>query len=447
MRPNRRSFVKYASLAAAGNAAGLQPFGLMNALAQGTSDYKALVCIFLFGGNDANNMLVPFDASGYAEYARSRGPLAIAQNQLLPIAATPNFALNPNMGAFQTLLDTRVAALVTNVGTLIAPTSRAQYLAGSVVPDSLFSHEDQGAEWQNGASSKANQSGWAGRIADNLNASRNPGASVPMIFSLAGDSLFCNGSSSSPVSVSGSSFGSAKCHEEDATCSSRQANAQALLKFDSGLSLVQADNLIATNSYAYSKSLSDVVRSITPLKTEFPAANGLAAQLGQIAQLIQVRSALGQSRQIFFAGIGGFDTHSDQLNGQGGLLAQLGPALAAFNQATQELQVQNNVTTFTMSDFSRALRPNSNSGSDHGWGSHHIVMGGAVRGGRLYGTFPSLALGGPDDAGSDGRLIPSTSIVQYGSTLAQWFGVAPNQLSSIFPGVGNFPNLNLGFLG
>ena len=194
------------------------------------------------------------------------------------------------------------------------------------------------------------------------------------------------------------------------------------------------------------KTLSDAVQSITPLKTVFPANNGLAAQLQQIAQIIQVRSALGVNRQIFFAGIGNFDTHSDQLALQGACLPRISPALAAFYQATQELGVQNNVTTFTMSDFSRTFQPNSNTGSDHAWGSHHIVIGGAVKGGQMYGTFPTLALGGPDDSGSNGRWVPTTASIQYAATLAQWFGVSAAQLPTIFPNIASFPNANLGFV-
>jgi uncharacterized protein (DUF1501 family) len=197
-------------------------------------------------------------------------------------------------------------------------------------------------------------------------------------------------------------------------------------------------------------SLSDgavgCVQSITPLKTVFPANNGLAAQLQQIAQILQVRSALGVNRQIFFAGVGNFDTHSDQLPPQGALLAAISPALAAFCQATQELGLQNNVTTFTMSDFSRTFQPNSNTGSDHAWGSHHFVLGGAFNGGKVYGTYPTLALGGPDDSGSNGRWVPSTASIQYASTLAQWFGVSAAQLPGIFPNIGSFPNANLGFV-
>ena len=446
MSVNRRTFIRSASLAAAGSVAGLRPFGALNALAQNASGYKALVCVFLFGGNDANNMLIQFDTNGYANYAAVRGPLALPQNQLLPLTAAPNFALNPNLPDIQALFDSNAAAIVTNVGTLIEPTNRTQYLSGATVPTNLFSHPDQQLEWQNAAQSGATQTGWAGRIADTLNLTYNPNANIPMITSVAGDTLFCNGASSTPASVSPGNLGAGQCSEGTTECAARQATAQALVGFSSGLTLVQADDSITTNAYAYAKTISDAVQSITPLKTVFPANNSLAAQLQQIAQIIQVRSALGVNRQIFFAGIGNFDTHSDQLPLQGALLAAISPALAAFYQATQELGVQNNVTTFTMSDFSRTFQPNSNTGSDHAWGSHHIVLGGAVKGGQMYGTFPTLTLGGPDDSGANGRWVPSTASVQYASTLAQWFGVSAAQLPSIFPNIGSFPTANLGFV-
>lgn len=445
MRANRRSFIKYASLAAAGNALGLRPFGALNALAQSSSDYKALVCVFLFGGNDANNTLIPFDTTGYANYASLRGDLALAQNTLLPLTPAPNFALNPNLPDIQALFNGNNAAFVANVGTLIQPLTRAQYLAGQTAPTNLFSHPDQQLEWQNAAQSASTQTGWAGRIADSLGASYNQGASIPMITSVAGDTLFCNGTATSPVSISPGNVGAASC-SEGSECSARQASAQALLTLDSGVSLVQADDTIATNAYAYAKTLANAVQSITPLQTVFPANNGLAAQLQQIAQIIQVRAALGVQRQIFFASLGNFDTHADQLTLQSTLLAEISPALAAFYNATVELNVASEVTTFTMSDFSRTFQPNSNHGSDHAWGSHHIVIGGAVKGGQIYGSYPTLALAGPDDSGSNGRWVPSTASSQYAATLAQWFGVAAADLPTILPSIGNFSSSNLGFV-
>ena len=444
MRTNRRSFITCASLAAAGNILGLRPFGALNAMAQGTSDYKALVCVFLFGGNDANNTLIPFDTTGYGKYSSLRSDLALTQNTLLPLTPTPNFALNPNLPDIQTLFNNKNAAFVANVGTLVQPLTRAQYLAGQTAPTNLFSHPDQQLEWQNAAQSAVTPTGWAGRIADALAGSYNTSASIPMITSVAGDTLFCNGNATAPVSISPGNVGTANC-SEGSECTARQASAQALLTLDSGISLVQADDSITGNAYAYAKTLADAVQSISPLQTVFPNSP-LAAQLKQIAQIIQVRSALGVQRQIFFASLGNFDTHADQITLQSALLAQLSPALGAFYDATVELNVASEVTTFTMSDFSRTFQPNSNNGSDHAWGSHHIVIGGAVNGGQIYGTYPTLALAGPDDSGSNGRWVPSTASAQYAATLAQWFGVPTASLSTVLPTIGNFSSNNLGFV-
>jgi uncharacterized protein (DUF1501 family) len=196
---------------------------------------------------------------------------------------------------------------------------------------------------------------------------------------------------------------------------------------------VQADNVITQDAYRYASILTDAASSTSPLATVFPTNNPLATQLQQIAQLMQVRTSFGANRQIFFASIGNFDTHADQFIQQSLLLGRTSSAISAFYRATQELGIADRVTTFTMSDFSRALQPNSNTGSDHGWGGHHIVLGGAVRGGNLYGTYPTLVLNGPDDSGANGRWIPSTGSVQYAATLASWFGVGASQLPSIFP--------------
>jgi uncharacterized protein (DUF1501 family) len=401
--------------------------------------------VFLFGGNDANNTLIPFDTTGYGKYSSLRGDLALAQNTLLPLTPAPNFALHPSLPDIQSLFNSSNAAFVANVGTLVQPLTRAQYQAGQTAPTNLFSHPDQQLEWQNAAQSAATPTGWAGRMADVLGASYNSGASIPMITSVAGDTLFCNGSSTTPVSVSPGNLGEASC-SEGSECSARQLTAQALLTLDTGVSLVQADDSITTNAYAYAKTLADAVQSITPLKTVFPANNGLGAQLQQIAQIIQVRSALNVQRQIFFAGIGNFDTHAGQLGLQSTLLAEISPALAAFYNATVELDVATEVTTFTMSDFSRTFQPNSNNGSDHAWGAHHIVIGGAVKGGQIYGTYPTLALGGPDDSDSNGRWVPTTASSQYAATLAQWFGVSVGDLPAVLPSIGNFSTSNLGFV-
>ena len=386
---------------------------------------------------------------GYVNYNTVRGPLALAQNTLLPLAGLPGYALHPNLPEMQALVNSGAASIVSNVGTLLQPLTRASYMAGGAAADlpvNLFSHPDQQMEWQNASQSGSTATGWAGRLADTLAGSYNRGANLPMVTSVAGDTLFCNGSATTPVAVSPGNLSGAACYENTATCAVRSAAAQAMLQFNSGIALVQADDAITSNAYGYAKTLADAVQSITPLKTVFPKNNGLAAQLQQSAQIVQVRGALGVDRQIFFAGVGNFDTHATQLETQATLLGQISAAMGAFHAATVELGVDKQVTQFTMSDFARTFQPNSNNGSDHGWGSHHFVVGGAVKGGAMYGTYPTLALGGPDDSGSNGRWIPSTASVQYASTLAQWFGVSAAQLGSVFPTLAGFKTNDLGFM-
>lgn len=447
MRTSRRSFLSYAALAAGGSAIGLRPFGAMNALAQTTTDYRALVCVFLFGGNDSNNMLVPFDTTGYGNYANLRGPLALSRSSLLPLSPTPNFALHPNMPEVQALYNSGKAALLTNVGTLIQPTTQAQFLANQgAQPSNLFSHSDQQLEWQNQAVSGSTRTGWAGRMADKLSVQYNTGAQIPMICSLDGDTIFCNGESTQPVAVGAAGAVPPYCADGQ-YCQPRLETAQQLATLSSGVSLVQADNDITTNAYRYNDILVNALSSVSALQTQFDTSNAFGAQLKQVAQMMQVRAALGVKRQIFFVGAGNFDTHGAQLQLQAKLLSQLSPALSAFYNATAELGLANQVTTFTCSDFSRAFQPNSAAGSDHAWGGHHIVMGGAVKGGTMYGKFPTLALGGPDDSDQNGRWIPTTSSAQYAATLAQWFGVASADLSYVLPNLGNFSQSNLGFLG
>jgi len=447
---NRRSFIRYASMAGAGQLAGLRPFGVMNGLAESATGYKALVCIFLYGGNDANNTVVPFDGTksdvtGYANYANIRGPLALPRNSLLQLGTTP-YALHPSLPDIRTMYNDGTLAVVANVGTLVQPLTPAEYIAGKMqTPSNLFSHPDQQLEWQNASATAGAATGWAGRIADTLTPTYNPTAKIPLITSVYGDTLFCNGATTSPVAVDPGNLSGGLCSEGKA-CAGRLATAQQLVTFGSGLSLVQADNGITHNAYTYMNILADAVQSVAPITTPFPANNSLAAQLQQIAQIIQVRQALGVNRQIFFAGLGNFDTHADQLPLQSSLLSQLSPAWSAFGEAVKELGVEDDVTSFTMSDFSRAFQPNSNTGSDHAWGGHHFVQGGAVAGGKFYGAMPTLALGGPNDSGSNGRWVPTTASIQYAATLASWFGVPAADLAAIFPNIGNFATKNLGFL-
>jgi len=221
---------------------------------------------------------------------------------------------------------------------------------------------------------------------------------------------------------------------------------KSLLTLDSGVSLVQAANGTMSNGISDATALSGALAKGTALKTVFPKT-GLGAQLQQVAQIIQVQADLGMERQIFFCSLGGFDTHTAELETHNVLYSQLSPALAAFYSATQELGMAQNVTTFTESDFSRTFQPTTGDGSDHAWGSHHLVLGGAVAGGQIYGKFPAFQLGGPDDTDVRGRWIPSTSIDQYGATLCSWFGIPDSALPGIFPNFANFASQKLGFLG
>ena len=447
----RRDFMRLAccSAATASIVGGLSKFGLVSALAGGT-DYKALVCIFYFGGNDSNNFIMPIDTAGYANYQTVRANLAIPQGSILPLqtGSSANFGLHPNLPELQGLFNNQKSlAVLANVGTLVQPTTRAQYQKYQNLPENLFSHSDQQDQWQTTQLSGLPNSGWAGKVADKLNPTYNSGATFPPILSVAGSPIFCTGDVTRPFSMNPGSTPGVQGFDSSAAGQARFQALQQLLTFDTGLSLVQAASSVTSQAIQEGVVLANALKNIPAIQTVFPAKNGLAAQLKQVAQVIAARSALGINRQIFFCSQGGFDTHSDQLPTQMGLYSQVSPAIAAFYQATQELGVANNVTTFTLSEFARTFQPGSNGGTDHAWGGHQIIVGGAVQGNKMYGTWPTLTPGGPDDTGSNGRWIPTTSVDQYAATLASWFGVAAADLPSIFPNLANFPTNNLGFLG
>jgi uncharacterized protein (DUF1501 family) len=445
---SRRSFLRTAGSLA--TVAGLGRFSLMNALAQNASDYKALVCIFMFGGNDGHSMLVPQSQAAYAAYQAIRGSLALpdASAKLLPVSAldgTP-YALNDGLVAIHPFWAQQKLAVIANTGMLVGPTTRAQYLAATApVPSNLFSHSDQVIAMQTDIPNGSGGTGWAGRVADAVQP-LNGASSFPAAISMSGQAIFCNGNvvqSASLIPGFDLSPNGLDAWPASATAARHQA-LQEVLTFDTGLAVVQAANKVRQDALALNAMLKSL-GSATPLNTQFPSTD-IGYQLRQVAQIIRLRGATGMSRQVFFCSLGGFDTHSGQSWAQWDLLRQIAEAMAAFYNATAEMGLADKVTTFTESDFGRTLQP-SGSGSDHGWGSHHMMMGGAVKGGNVYGSFPTPALGGPDDSGVRGALIPTTSVDQYGATMAKWFGVDSAAMAQVFPNLQNFSAQDLGFMG
>jgi uncharacterized protein (DUF1501 family) len=345
------------------------------------------------------------------------------------------------------LFSNKELAVVANVGSLVQPVTRAQYQAQQArVPSNLFSHLDQQSQWQTSVGQGNSPTGWAGRVADYLAAQKVNSSSFPAFLSLTGNVLEGAGATTQPLAMTPGRSLQLAGFSTSAASQARFNALENLLTADSGISLVQAANNTLAMSIDDAKALANALSQAPTLTTKFPATS-LGSQLQQVAQIIQVQSVLGMSRQIFFCSLGGFDTHTGELATHNSLYPQVSQALAAFYSATQEIGMAQNVTTFTESDFNRTFQPTSGDGSDHGWGGHHLVLGGAVRGGQIYGKFPTLQLGGPDDTDVRGRWIPSTAIDQYGATLASWFGIPNSVLPTIFPNLANFSTTNLGFLG
>jgi uncharacterized protein (DUF1501 family) len=449
---SRRKFLGAASCAALGTT------GLLNSLIslkmtgkvaaasvpQAAEDFKALVCVFQAGGNDSYNMLIPSDAATYAQYKTTRGNLAhplTGTGAALPLntldAGGRAYAVHPSMPEVRDLFNTGNLAFIANTGTLIEPASVAQYKSNSVaLPKALFSHNDQIFQWQTSVPQGGSATGWAGRMSDVLNA-RVPAGALGMNISLNGNNILQTGQQTTAYAIS--ERGSVSLIGKTAT------QGVNMLRFDAFTSMadVQYQNLFEQSyinelklSVERDRLFSDAFNSAT-INTVF-VQQDLAADLQAVARTIKARQALGMKRQVFFVLYGGWDHHQDLLATQGEMLGVLSQSLKNFWDALGELNMQNNVVTYTASDFGRTLRSNGR-GTDHAWGGNHIVMGGPVVGQKLYGKYPEdLRLGGAGDVGTNGRMLPTTSVDAYMAELALWFGVSKTELKSVLPNIENF---------
>jgi uncharacterized protein (DUF1501 family) len=422
------------------------------------ADYKALVCIFLYGGNDYANTVVPYDTANYNLYSAIRGGgagqtaggIALARAALTATALTPTggqvltdnlqYALAPQLAGLKTLFDAGRLAVQLNVGPLIQPTTLAQYLSTNRVanplPPKLFSHNDQQSVWQSN-STEGSTVGWGGRLGD-IALSSNGGNALLTCISASGNAVFVAGREA--LQYQTSPVGAIRINALNGPL--RDALTSIITRTSSHV-LENEYQIVTRRSMEMEGVVNGALAGVNPA-TPFAAGNPLASQLKIVARLIGARSTLGMRRQVFFVSLGGFDNHNLLVQDHPNLLQRINDAMSAFYAATVELGVADRVTTFTASDFGRTLSSNAD-GSDHGWGSHHFVMGGAVNGGRFYGTAPHVSIQSTDQVGQ-GRLLPSTSVDEFAATLARWFGCAPSELPGILPNVANFSNTNLGFV-
>ncbi len=457
LRTSRREFLRAASaLSVAGTAT---PFALNlasigAASAQATGGYKALVCVFLYGGNDSHNTVVPVSAPAHTTYAGARGDLAWQPSELItlnPLTALPGglqLGLPSQLAPLATLFDNQQCAIVANVGPLIEPTDRTSFLNNSVQkPAKLFSHNDQQSTWQASAPEGATY-GWGGRIGDLL--ASQDGNSTFTTINLSGNAVFLSGQQIQPfqLDANAGAIGFNAIVGNSLYGSGAGANALRTIVTRTHANLMQNElGKVNQRSIDSNAVLSTALTSnpIQPAPPALPVNNSLAKQLEMVAKVIHIRSQLGAARQVFMVSMGGYDTHANQDATHPALLTQLADAIGWWQTTINQLGIANDVTLFTASDFGRALLPNS-AGSDHGWGAHHFVVGGAVNGKQIYGAYPELAAGASSDAGN-GRLIPTTAVEQYAATMATWMGVARTNLPAILPNLGNFPpHPNLAFM-
>ena len=454
---SRRAFM--ARSAALGLAGVATPFvtslaAIGEAAAATASDYKALVCVFLYGGNDWANMLVPYDQASYNLYQAARPSIALQRANLAGTVLAPDnslggrqFALAPTMGGLSTLFASGKAAVVMNLGTLVQPTTKAQYQANSVrLPPKLFSHNDQQSYFQ-ASNPEGATSGWGGRIGD-LFQSSNGSATLTCI-NASGNAIYLTGKNAIGYAV-GTGGPIAVLNN----ASTLYGSAQAATALKSLMGTTASGNVFATEHAKVSKRAIDTYTQVSGALAGapaanfnlFPANNSLADQLKLVARMISVSSELGTKRQVFFVSLGGFDLHDNLTAQQPVLMQRVSDALKAFQDTTEALGVADKVTAFTASDFGRTLTSNAD-GSDHGWGSMHFVVGGAVKGKRVYGTPPAIGNNTADDVGQ-GRLIPTLSVDQYAATLASWFGVSSGDLPTVVPNIGNYnaSTHNIGFI-
>jgi uncharacterized protein (DUF1501 family) len=457
---SRRAFLQRASaLSIAGVATpwALNLAAMAEASAANADDYKAIVCVFLYGGNDYANTLVPYDSANYNAYYQLRPTLAYTRDKLSGTVLQPlsapvdsagvsrQYALAPELAPLMPIFNAGKMGVLLNVGTLVQPTSKLQYTNKTVpLPPKLFSHNDQQSVWQSSAPEGAT-SGWGGRIGDLFQAG-NGNATFTCV-NVSGNAVYLSGNTAVQyqVSTNGSVpfsglqaplFGSANC----------SAALQALVTQARTNLFENEYTRVTKRSIDANGVLTSALAGAPTIKTPFTEGNNLADQLKMVARMISAASALGAKRQVFFVSMGGFDTHDGLVSTHPGLLASVADALSSFYNATVELGVANKVTSFTASDFGRTLSGN-NDGSDHGWGSMHFMLGGAVQGQRYYGTAPVVASNGPDDVGQ-GRLLPTTSVDQYAATLGKWLGVSDSDLLSLLPNLVNYnaSTRNLGFV-